>query len=261
MSKKAVSGIVFDIQRFSIHDGPGIRTTVFLKGCPLHCIWCHNPESISPDIEPDLKTPGKYFGRRITVEEVMEPVLRDRAYYEKSGGGITLSGGEPMLQFEFTRALLTAARGEGLHTCLDTSGWGSAEQFSDLLPLVDLFHFDYKATNLEQHLEWTGVPLGPVVSNLWKLHEQGAGIVLRCPVIPGLNDTEEHFRGIAKLSGEMPNLQVDILPFHNMARDKWARVGKENPLPAIENLTTETKTDWQKCLLEFGCDPERFLLA
>ncbi len=191
----------------------------------------------------------------------MEPVLRDRAYYKKSGGGITLSGGEPMLQFEFTRALLEAAKAEGLHACLDTCGWGTAEPFAELLPLIDVFHFDYKATNPEKHLEWTGVPLEPIVSNLWKLNERGANIVLRCPVIPGLNDTDEHFRGIAKLSEEIPRLHIEILPFHNMARDKWARIGKENPLPAIENPPAEMKMDWQKRLLELGCDSTRLIVS
>jgi len=244
-----------------MHDGPGIRSTVFMKGCPLRCLWCHNPESISPEIEPDLKTPGKIFGRRVPVEEVMETVLRDRAYYEKSGGGITLSGGEPMLQFSFTRALLEAAKAEGLHTCLDTSGWGSAEQFAELLPLVDLFHFDYKATNPEKHLEWTGVPREPIVSNLRKLDTLGADIILRCPVIPGINDTDEHFRAIAKRSTDMPRLHIEILPFHNMARDKWARVGKENPLPLIQNPDADAKKRWEARLLDLGCTPERLIVS
>ncbi len=261
MSRNRTQGLIFELHRFSIHDGPGIRTTVFLKGCPLNCLWCHNPESISSEIEPDQKTPGKCFGRLVTVEEALEPVLRDRAYYKKSGGGITLSGGEPMLQFEFTRALLEEAKAEGLHTCLDTSGWGGPEQFEELLPLVDLFHFDYKVTNPNQHLEWTGVPLEPIVSNLWKLIERGADIVLRCPIIPGLNDTEEHFRAIAKLSVEMPCLQIELLPFHNMARDKWARVGKENPLPAIGNPTAEIKMDWQQQLHNLGCGSSCLIVA
>ncbi len=133
--------------------------------------------------------------------------------------------------------------------------------FEELLPWVDLFHFDYKATDPQQHLEWTGVPLKPIVSNLWKLVERGADIVLRCPIIPGLNDAEEHFRSIAKLSADMPRLQIELLPYHNMARDKWARVGKENPLPPIENPSAETKNIWQQQLHNLGCDPSYLIIA
>ncbi len=242
-------GIVFDIQKGGMHDGPGIRTVVFLKGCPLRCIWCHNAESISPEIQPDLKTPGKMFGREMSVDEVVNIVEKDRAYYEASGGGLTLSGGEPMLQFEFTKALLMTARERGIHTCLDTSGWAAAEQFSELLPFVDLFHFDYKATDPQNHLDWTGVPIAPIVSNLRKLDEKGSNIVLRCPIIPGLNATEEHFRGIAALAAEMPKLIINILPYHNMGRDKWARSGQKDPLPEIESASTKQKKEWERHLL------------
>jgi len=254
-------GIVFDIQQGGMHDGPGIRTVVFLKGCPLRCVWCHNAESICPDIQPDLKTPGKMFGRQMSVDEVMNVVEKDRAYYEASGGGLTLSGGEPMLQFEFTKALLMAARERGIRTCLDTSGWAAAEQFFELLPFVDLFHFDYKATDPQNHLDWTGVPIGPIVSNLRKLDEKGANIVLRCPIIPGLNDNKEHFRTIASLAAEMPRLKIDILPYHNMGRDKWERSGQKDPLPLLNNASVELKNMWEKELLAAGCEADRLNIS
>ena len=253
-------GIVFDIQQGGMHDGPGIRTVVFLKGCPLRCVWCHNAESIPLGIQPDLKTPGKMFGREMSVDEVMNVVEKDRAYYEASGGGLTLSGGEPMLQFEFTKALLMAARERGIRTCLDTSGWAAEEQFSELLPFVDLFHFDYKATDSKNHLDWTGVPIAPIVSNLRKLDKKGANIVLRCPIIPGLNATDEHFRGIAALAAEMPKLIINILPYHNMGRDKWARSGQKDPLPEIESASTEQKNEWEHLLLDLGCNREQLLV-
>ncbi len=253
-------GIVFDIQQGGMHDGPGIRTVVFLKGCPLRCVWCHNAESISPDIQPDLKNPGKMFGQEMSVQQVMDVVEKDRAFYEASGGGLTLSGGEPMLQFEFTQALLRTARERGIHTCLDTCGWGGAEQFFELLPFVDLFHFDYKATDPQNHLDWTGVPIDPIVSNLRKLDEKGANIVLRCPVIPGLNATDEHFRAIAALAAEMPRLIINILPYHNMGRDKWARIGQKDPLPEKGNASSEQKNEWERQLLDLGCNREQLLV-
>lgn len=257
---KTVSGIVFDIQRGGIHDGPGIRTVVFLKGCPLRCIWCHNPESISADIEPDLKTPGKVFGRRMTVDEVMAVVEKDRAYYEPDGG-VTFSGGEPMFQFEFTKALLMAAKARGIHTCLDTSGFAAAGQLLEVLPLTDVFHYDYKATDPQNHLLWTGAPLEPILSNLRKIYERGANIILRCPLVPGVNDDETHLRGIAALAAGMPKLEINILPYHSMARDKWSRCGRENPLPGVADPSAEIKNGWRETLTALGVPPRRFSIS
>jgi len=251
------SGIVFDIQLGGLHDGPGVRTVVFLKGCPLRCVWCHNAESICPDIQSDLKTPGKMFGREMSVAEVMEVVEKDRAYYEASGGGITLSGGEPMLQFEFTKALLKAARERGIHTCLDTCGYASKYQYRRIDSLVDLFHYDYKVTDPANHELWTGVQPEQIMENLRMLYERGAEIILRCPVIPGLNATDEHFRAIVVLANEMPQLKINILPYHNMGRDKWERSGQTDPLLEIGNTTPEQKKEWEQKLLAFGCDEKR----
>ena len=267
----ARSGVIFEIQRFSIHDGPGIRTTVFLKGCPLCCVWCHNPEGISP--EPQLSfLPEKCIGcgycfrvcpnqahrmveerhvldrdvcavcgrcteecyagalemagREITVEETLAEVLRDRPFYETSGGGMTLSGGEPLMQIDFTEALLKAARDAGLHCCLDTCGSGPYERLERIRPLVDLFLFDYKESNPERHREFTGVSKQPIIENLRTLHAHGAQILLRCPIIPGLNDRDDHFAGIAALAAELPNLVgVQVMPYHRLGEGKVARFG------------------------------------
>jgi pyruvate formate lyase activating enzyme len=250
-------GIVFDIQQGGMHDGHGIRTVVFLKGCPLRCVWCHNAESIAPEIQPDLKNPGKCFGRELSVHEVMDVVEKDRAFYEESGGGITLSGGEPMLQFEFTKALLMAAREQGIHTCLDTCGYASRYQYRQIDSLIDLFHYDYKASSSTEHELWTGVSSKEIMSNLRMLYERGAEIILRCPIVPGLNATEEHFRGIAALSMEMPKLIINVLPYHNMGRDKWGRSGQKDPLPEMENASTEQKRNWERQLLDLGCSREQ----
>jgi len=268
-----MTGCVFNIQKFSIHDGPGIRTTVFLKGCPLHCLWCHNPEGLSREREIEFEPtkcigcrvceaacprgchsfdgegrhlydrtactrcgtcvtaclPGslKNVGNEMTVDEVMKKVMADKIFYDTSGGGMTVSGGEPFFQPDFTLALLRAAKEEGLHTAAETSGFCSRETILSALPLLDLFLFDYKATGDELHRKLTGVPQAPILSNLRALSEAGAKIVLRCPIIPGANDTEEHFAAIAALMETTPGIEhADLEPYHPLGTGKAPKIGK-----------------------------------
>ena len=275
MRGRAMIGRVFDIQRFSTHDGPGIRTTVFLKGCPLRCLWCHNPEGLSPDrqlsfspekcigcgdcvalcpnhvhrLEPSgegvvhvldrdrcrlcgacasacVAGATEMVGRDLSVADVLREVLEDRAFYGPSGGGLTLSGGEPMLQFDFTAALLRAAKEQGLHCCVETSGFAPPRHFESLLGLVDLVLYDYKETDPERHIEYTGVPNDLILENLRGLYAWGAKIALRCPIIPGCNDRDDHFAGIAALARQMPNLEgIDLVPYHPLGRGKIERLG------------------------------------
>lgn len=271
------AGRVFDIQRFSTEDGPGIRTTVFLKGCPLRCAWCHNPEGLSA--QPSISySPGKcidcgecvavcatgshriekgqsgsspshtysrencescgrctkscpthaleLLGRELTVEEVLAEVLEDRAFYPHSGGGLTLSGGEPLAQVDFAIALLDAARKEGLHCCVETSGFATWSRFSRLLPVVDLFLYDYKETDPARHREYTGQSNEIILENLHALHDSGAAIELDCPIVPGFNDREDHLAGIIGLARSLPRLRgVRLLPYHPLGRDKLKRLG------------------------------------
>jgi len=272
-----MQGRIFQIQRFSIQDGPGIRTTVFLKGCPLRCLWCHNPESVHPKAhtffspkqcigcgycfkhcpqnahqmengihvldrslckECGACVKGCYsgalemVGREVSVGEVIAEVLKDLPFYETSGGGMTLSGGEPLAQFEFTRELLSAAHKAGLNTCLETSGFAPFERLSALAGLVDLFYFDCKETNPTRHIEYTGVELSPILDNLTRLDALGAVIVLRCPIIPGLNDREDHFQHVAALANRLLNIkEVQILPYHPLGRSKLERLGKTDLNP------------------------------
>lgn len=225
------TGIVFDVQRGALHDGPGIRTTVFLKGCPLRCTWCHNPES--QHFEPETGRSGKIYGQVRTVAEVMAVVRRDRRYYEASGGGLTLSGGEPTAQYEFCMALLTAARAEGIATCLDTCGqipWGQLER---LRPLVDVFLFDYKATGADLHRALTGVEPTLILANLRRLLAAGSRVILRCPLVPGLNATPEHDEAIIHLQTEFPALTVERLPYHSWGEAKYDDLGRARPqIPA-----------------------------
>ena len=294
-----LTGVIFDLQRTSLHDGPGIRTAVFLKGCPLHCVWCHNPESQSRDkeisfrpevcaacgecaatcqhgahqivdgihlynrslceqcgdcVEACLYEALKLAGTERTVENVLAEVLRDRHFYEQSGGGLTITGGEPMLQAEFTLELLKAAKAEGLHTCLDTCGWSSRRLYRQVLPFVDLFLFDYKATDPEEHRRLTGVSNDLILANLDFLYRNGAKIRLRCPLVPGINDTSEHLAGIAALSEKYPSLDgIDLMPYHNVGNSKYERYGLANPLPDVPMTEEPVKAGWVSALHALGC--------
>ena len=294
------TGRIFDIQRFSIHDGPGIRTTVFLKGCPLRCWWCGNPESISPrpslSYQPEKciacraclpvcperalaagadgkavldrarctqcgKCPAEcdpraleLVGREVSVKEALATAFRDRAYYEASGGGLTLSGGEPLFQPEFAEALLYDARAEGLHCCVETSGYAEWSVFEQLRPLVDLWLFDYKETDPLLHAKFTSVPRAPIVDNLRRLHATGARILLRCPMIPGHNARPGHLDGIAALARELPRLVgVELLPYYDLWRGKLRRFGLQSHLPTSVKPPDRASVDaWNDYLRQRG---------
>lgn len=225
-------GIVFDIQRAALHDGPGLRTTVFLKGCPLRCTWCHNPES--QQRRPETGQSGKVYGRGMSVAAVMEVVRADRAYYETSGGGLTISGGEPTLQYDFCRALLAAAKVEGIHTCLDTSGHCPTDRLLALAPLVDVWHYDYKATGAATHRALTGVDGALILHNLQALRATGARIRLRCPVVPGVNLTPAHEAVLTAFEGEaaVGELEsVERLIYHTTGNAKYADLRRAVPEP------------------------------
>ncbi len=222
-----MTGIVFDIKRGSVKDGPGIRTSVFLKGCPLRCVWCHNPESQNPAPEP---MGGVTCGREMTVEDVMSEVRADRIFYAKSGGGLTLTGGEPLAQPAFARALATAAKAEGIPVALDTCGAVPWEAMEPMLVVTDLFLFDFKATPSERHRELTGLGSGEILANLAQLDAAGARIVLRCPLVPGLNDTPEHLDAVAGLAEGLRGIEeVTLLPYHPIGVDKYAGLGRYAP--------------------------------
>jgi len=239
-----VTGTVFDIQRCSLHDGPGIRTTVFLKGCPLRCLWCHNPESISPQkqlmrdaslcancavcagVEYCPQSALRIAGWETEADAVIGAVQRDMAYFKNSGGGMTLSGGEPAMQPEFSCHLLKDAKKHGIHTCVDTCGFADEETFAAFRQYTDLFLFDYKETNPAKHRELTGVSNEPILRNFAYLYESGADMILRCPLVPGVNDTPEHLNGIAALVKRHPKLLgVEIMPYHRLGLGKAAQIG------------------------------------
>jgi pyruvate formate lyase activating enzyme len=190
----------------------------------------------------------------MSVEDIMAEVMKDKAYYNNTGGGLTLSGGEPTLQTSFIIDLIKQAKKKCIHVVIDTCGYSKQETFASLLPFVDLFLFDYKATGEELHKTLTGVGQESILNNLEFLINQGANVILRCPIIPGINDQEEHLKAIALLSQKYPSLKaVEILPYHDYGRWKWKEIGKEYILQEIPSVDNQQLDQWKSSLLEYGC--------
>lgn len=252
-----MTGIVFDIQRFALYDGPGIRTTVFLKGCPLRCAWCHNPESWEFHPQEVVNSDGsiKVYGKEMSVQTALSEVVADRPYYERSGGGVTFSGGEPLAQFDFCLELLKESKKLGLHTCLDTSGHVPTDRLLKTLPYVDIYLYDYKGTDSKLHKDLTGVGNELILKNLELLYKEEANITLRCPLIPGINDQQKHLAGIAALSERYPNLMgVEIMAYHNMGNSKAQGLGIDKLLTGLSNASEEIKETWIQELHRLGCN-------
>lgn len=229
-------GRIFDIQRYSIHDGPGIRTIVFLKGCVLRCKWCCNPESQEYAIQT-MMVDGKpkSIGRDVTVEEVMETVEKDRNYYRRSGGGLTLSGGESLCQPEFARALFKVAKSKGINTAMESMGCASYETIEGILPYLDTYLMDIKHTNPDKHREFTGKSNELMLENARKIAASGkTRLVIRVPVIPTFNDTPDEIAAIAQFADKLPGVdKIHLLPYHRLGQDKYDGLGREYLLPDI----------------------------
>lgn len=298
----ATVGTVFNVQRFSVHDGPGIRTVVFLKGCSLRCIWCSNPESLSCSIQigvypdrcigtdkcsacfeaaPDanafvvedhrvtaLDTPRtqdyarcaevcptsalKAWGRQVTVGDVMQEVMADEACYRESGGGLTLSGGEALLQRRFATELLKAARSAGISTCVETALNYDAKVLDELMPLVDFFFCDLKHMDADRHRKFTGVSNARILRNLRKIAAADGVVVIRIPVVPGYNGTEENLRATARFVAEELDgrvTQVQLLPFRKLGEDKYASLGLTYPM---QDFAAPPRELWEQDLLRYA---------
>ncbi len=293
------SGIIFNVERYTLHDGPGIRTTVFLKGCDLRCIWCCNPESqlLRTEIayfkdkctacENCLKEcpqgaikqeqPGRpvrilfdrcdgcgncvetcypeaivMIGRTISARKVVDIAARDSIFYTRSGGGVTLSGGEPLLQAEYAEEILRLCRLKNIHTAIQTSGYGERSDFDLLLPYLDLIIFDIKHFDPAEHLKLTGIDNKKILDNLAyldaKLESNEAKLVIQVPLIPGYNDSDSHLKKIFALARELRSAKgISLLPYHRFGMAKYARLGRDyslSELPAPKNEYLKAKKNW-----------------
>lgn len=229
-------GRIFDIQRYSIHDGKGIRTIVFLKGCVLRCKWCCNPESQEYRIQTmNVAGEPKIIGRDVTVAEVMEEVEKDRGYYRRSGGGMTLSGGESLCQPEFAGALLMTAKSRGISTAMESMACAPYEVIESILPYLDTYLMDIKHMNPEKHKAFTGKRNDLMLENARKIAASGeTELVIRVPVIPTFNDTPQEIGAIAQFADKLPGVKrIHLLPYHRLGQDKYEGLGREYPLPDI----------------------------
>lgn len=229
-------GRIFDIQRYSIHDGNGIRTIVFLKGCVLRCLWCCNPESQKFEKETMIVDgKPKVMGRDVTVEDVMEIVEKDRNYYRKSGGGMTLSGGESLCQPEFAAALLRAAKERGIGTAMESMGCAPYEVIAQVLPWLDTYLMDIKHMDPEKHRKFTGKRNELMLANARKIAESGmTELVIRVPVVPTFNDRPEEIAAIAQFADKLPGVKkIHLLPYHRLGQDKYERLSREYMLKEL----------------------------
>ena len=242
MNYLQTKGRIFDIQRYSVHDGPGIRTIVFLKGCVLRCRWCCNPESQEYKIQT-MKVLGedKVIGRDTTVEEMFQVVEQDRPYYRRSGGGLTLSGGESLCQPEFARDLLRAAKEHGINTAMESMACAPFETIEEILPYLDLYLMDIKHTNPAKHKEFTGRSNELMLENARRVALSGkCRLIIRVPVIPTFNATVEEIQGIASFADTLPGVeQLHLLPYHRLGQDKYTGLGREYKMDGILPPTAE----------------------
>jgi len=301
-----LTATLFDIQRLALDDGPGIRTNIFFKGCPLQCSWCHNPESYTRDVQLSYSAqlcvqcglcaevcqhgvhefhPGRgqlvhhvahdkcvgsgecltvccydalhLAGTSYTVDDLLKAVAVDIPYYSiGEGGGVTLTGGEPMLQWRFVDAFLDAL--EDVHVAIETSGYASASAFEQILSKVDLFLFDIKATSSEKHQQLCGVDNEQILKNLDLLCSSDASVVLRLPLIPTVNDDDEHLRGIASLLERYPSIQyAQIMPYHNLGESKRERFGMAPQADGIPSTGDGQRAKWLNRLSLFGAEKIR----
>lgn len=233
----AVRGRIFDIQRYSVHDGPGIRTIIFLKGCMFRCRWCCNPEGqlYEPvDMAPMNGRPGKTVGQDVTAGEVMETVLQDSVYYGRSGGGLTLSGGEMLLQPAFSLALLRLAHEHGMTTAVETTGYAEQETLDLLVPHIDYLLMDIKHMDSAKHQAFIGKPNEKVLANARYLAERARSMTVRVPVIPSFNDTDAEIAAIASFAATLPGVrELHLLPYHRLGMDKYAALGRSYEMGSV----------------------------
>ncbi|MHA1300314.1 MAG: glycyl-radical enzyme activating protein [Candidatus Helarchaeota archaeon] len=292
-----VKGIIFNIQRYCIHDGPGIRTLVFFKGCPLRCIWCSNPESQknTPEIlftkakcigcgkcaevcpeDAIIKSADKRIdrnkcvlcmqcvetcyaealeiaGNEMTVEEVIKEIVKDRPFYEKSGGGITVSGGEPLMQPKFLKTLLEECKKRNINTAIETCGYSNWESFKEALEFIDLVLIDIKHMNSTQHKELTGKANELILENIQKIAKLKKPTIIRFPLIPGYNDSDENIGKIGEFVKSLEGInEINIIPFHRLGESKYEHLDREWKMQNTKPPSQERLEEVKKMLEGFG---------
>ena len=253
MSK--MNGFLFNIQKFSLHDGPGLRTVLFFSGCPLYCKWCSNPESQRAEPSMAGENDNKVCdSRQYTVEDILKISLQDRPFYEESGGGITLSGGEPLAQPDFAAALLDAFRREGLHTALETSGYAPAEVFGRISLLTDLILFDIKHYDSGRHAEATGVNNDLILKNLKTALDRKIPVLPRLPLVPGYNDSGEDAQGFISLLKSMSLDRVQLLPFHQLGERKYETLNRAYAMKGVPQLHEEDLEELKHTITDAGIE-------
>lgn len=237
----ACTGRIFNIQRFSIHDGPGIRTIVFFKGCYMRCAWCCNPESQEFAIQTMVENgKEKVVGKDVTVAEILPEILADETYYRRSGGGVTLSGGEFLGQHEFAAELLKTCKEYGLHTAVESTANAPWEKIAAVLPYIDLYLMDIKHMDSDKHKEYTGAPNERILENARRLSDSGVDLIIRTPVVPGVNDTAEDIRAISRFAASLGGVkEYHLLPYHRLGSDKYSGLGRNYSLKEIQPPTKE----------------------
>lgn len=252
----ADTGRIFDVQKFSLHDGPGIRTVVFLKGCPMDCAWCSNPNSRELRVlpmrdpgNPDVLLPDSHDR---TVEDVVRVCLQDLPFYEESGGGVTLSGGEVLVQHRFAARLLHALGAQGVHTAVETTGYAAPEVFGKILAASDLLIIDVKHHDPVQHRHWTGVDNALPLRNLAATLAAGGPVLVRIPVIPGVNDSLDDAAAFARLLVPLGVREVQLLPFHQFGERKYELLDWDYPMSGVPALHPEDLAEFGEVLGEAG---------
>jgi len=295
-SPKELKGLVFNIQRYSIHDGPGIRTLVFMKGCPLSCLWCCNPESQSPSqeimftpikcigcgrcvevcptsaaekknpldahtlcvvcgrcVEVCPSTARQMVGRYMMIDEVIEEIEKDTLFYQRSGGGVTVTGGEPLIQADFVRMLLKICKKKGIHTAIETCGYARWEDFKKVLEYVDLVLYDIKHMDTQRHKELTGVGNELILQNAKKVAELGKNMIIRVPVVPNCNDSLKNMQAISEFARTLQGVEeIHLLPYHRLGESKYDRLGKNYKLKGVRPLDKESLSEHKKIIESYN---------
>lgn len=250
------TGVIFNIQRYSIHDGPGIRSIVFLKGCPLRCRWCCNPESQSPEIQRMCRENGcETVGKRASVAEVLTEIEQDQAYYRRSGGGVTLSGGEAFAQPDFSRAILEECHARGINTAVETAASVAFSSIEPSLAHLDYILMDIKHMDAEKHRAYTGMSNERILDNARRIARRHSRVTVRVPIIPTFNATPAEISAIAAFAASLPGVkQLHLLPYHRLGEDKYAALGREYSLHGVLPLTDERLEELLAAAQKSGLD-------